>query len=341
MNNIRLSFALIFFGNSVLLFAENSGYEALLNSKPPKVQSFDYIEESIPKIDFGYVDFKTLLLFHPAMRMYNFKVNNFYRPLPDKLNTPLKFYLENRERKSIKKVKDAKTERALLDRQLLKLHKKKSRVLGDFAEQKRLLLLDRFVNTEQELIKLNEEQQNEIAQLESEINKITSAMQSLYNQSFGVHYLNLDERKSMLKKIESEVKQVIEAIRQKKKLTFILNNQVGDLTKAFQPNPMSFEYEGFVEMNKLWTFLNRVPDTWSDSAGIRVEQDVVAFSEFYSKHHNIGSIFRLESINRLVLAGGSDLTYECLAELYIRYKYPQNQIVRLINILEGLKTEAN
>lgn len=338
--HIRLSFALIFFSTGVLLFADSSGYEALLKSRPPKVQSFDYIEENTPKTDFGYVDFKTLLLFHPAMRMYNFKVNNFFRPLPDKVTVPVKFFLETRERESIKKVKAANLERISLDKKLMRIHKRKSRIANQFAEQKRLLLLDKFADKDLELIELDEKLKVELDKLQNEIKQITSAISKLYDESFGIHYLSVTERKSMLKKIESEVLQIIEIVRQKHQLIFVLNNQVGDLNPAVEANPLSFKYDGFVEMNPLWKFLNRVSNTWSDATEIRIEGDVNLFTEFYSKQQFIGSIFRLDSINRFVISGGLDMTYECLRELYSKYRYPKNQIDNLVNILAELKTEA-
>ena len=90
-----------------VLFADNFSFEKLLKSRPPMTDKIDSIDSKNTGMDFGHVDYKTLLLFHPDMRVYNFKVNNFYRPVPQDLKVPLKFYLEDRERKSVELIKSA------------------------------------------------------------------------------------------------------------------------------------------------------------------------------------------------------------------------------------------
>ena len=89
--------------------------------------------------DFGYVNYKTLLLFHPRMKVYNFKVNNFYRPVPKDIKVPLKYYLEDRERRSAEQIKSSKTTHENYKRNLTALYRDKARVIANFKEQKRLL----------------------------------------------------------------------------------------------------------------------------------------------------------------------------------------------------------
>ena len=94
--------------------------------------------------DFGYVNYKTLLLFHPRMKVYNFKVNNFYRPVPNDIKVPLKYYLEDRERRSAEQIKSSRTTQENYKRNLTALYRDKARVIANFKEQKRLLLRDKF-----------------------------------------------------------------------------------------------------------------------------------------------------------------------------------------------------
>ena len=163
-------------------------------------------------------------------------------------------------------------------------------------------------------------------------------MRELYDKSFGIHYLRLDERKQEFQRIESEseVKQAIESIRRKQKLIFVLNNQVGDFEAAVKPNSRMFNYTGFVEMNHLWKFLHRAKVLESGELDkIRIE-DVKAMKGYYNQQVSVGSIFQLPSINKFVLAGGRDVTPSCLSEIYLKYKYSRQKITRLINIIVEL-----
>ena len=287
--------------------------------------------------DFGYVNYKTLLLFHPRMKVYNFKVNNFYRPVPNDLKVPLKYYLEDRERRSVVQIKSYKIAHQNYKRNLTNLYREKNRLLANFKEQKRLLLRDKFADQETELISLGAEEKNAIAELNNKIQTTQQKVRQLYDKSFGIHYLKLDERREEFRRIESEVKQAIESIRQKQKLIFILNNQVGDFEAAVKPNSRMFNYSGFVEMNHLWKFLHRAKVLESGELDkIRIEDDVKAMNGYYNQQVSVGSIFQLPSINQFILAGGRDVTLQCLAEIYLKYKYSQQKITRLINILVEL-----
>ena len=101
--------------------------------------------------------------------------------------------------------------------------------MANFEEQKRLLLRDKFADQDAELISLAGKEDTAIAEVNGRIQMTQKKMmKDLYNKSFGIHYLRLDERKQEFQRIESEVKQAIESIRRKQKLIFVLNNQVGD-----------------------------------------------------------------------------------------------------------------
>ena len=287
--------------------------------------------------DFGYVNYKTLLLFHPRMKVYNFKVNNFYRPVPNDITVPLQYYLEDRERRSAEQIKSSRTIHENYKRNLTNLYREKNRLLANFEEQKRLLLRDKFADQETELISLGVEEKNAIAELNGKIQMTQKKMRELYDKSFGIHYLRLDERKQEFQRIESEVKQAIESIRRKQKLIFVLNNQVGDIEAAVKPNSRMFNYTGFVEMNHLWKFLHRTKVLESGELDkIRIEDDLRAMKEYYNQQVSVGSIFQLQSINQFVLAGGRDVTPSCLAEIYLKYKYSRQKITRLINVLVEL-----
>ena len=308
-----------------------------MQSRPPSTNDLDGMDDEHTGNDFGYVNYKTLLLFHPRMKVYNFKINNFYRPIPRDVKVPLKYYLEDRERKSVNLIKSSRTAYENHNRKLLALHRDKNRVSANFKEQKRLLLRDKFADTEAELIALDAKEDNTIAEITGKIQMTKKQMQDLYNQSFGIHYLSLDERRAEFKKIESEVKQAIELIRQKQKLIFILNNQVGDFDDILKPNPRMFNYSGFVEMNNLWKFLHRTQVLDSgEFDDFRLGDDVKAMLSYYDRKTRIGSVFQLPSINQFVLAGGRDVTLQCLAEVYLKYKYSRQKIIRLINIIAEL-----
>ena len=329
-------FYLIFTGEC-LTNVSNFSFEQLMQSRPPATTEIDDLDNEQASGDFGYVNFKTLLLFHPRMKVYNFKVNNFYRPVPNDLKVPLKYYLEDRERKSVDLIKSLRTVHQNHNRKLSALYRDKTRVFSSFKEQKRLLLRDKLANQEAELIELNAKENNEIAEVSRKIQITKKQMQDLYDKSFGVHYLKLEERQAEFKKIESEVKNAIESIRLKHKLVFILNNQVGDFNDLVKPNSRMFEYSGFVEMNKLWKFLHRTKVLQSGELDkIRLVDDVESMLDYYNRQVTIGSIFQLPSINQFVLAGGRDMTLQCLAEVYLKYKYPREKIIRLINIIAQL-----
>ena len=332
----RLALFLVL-SNQCVLFADNFAFEKLLKSRPPITDKIDTIDSKNTGMDFGHVDYKILLLFHPDMRVYNFKVNNFYRPVPQDLKVPLKFYLEDRERKSVELIKSAQRNYDKHDRKLLALHRDKNRVAADFAEQKRLLLLDKFANKQTELIKLNELKKNALEEVSIQIEATRKRMKKLYDQSFGIHYLSLTERQKAFRKIESEIKAVIEIVRKKQNLVFVLNNQVGELSESVKLNSRMFKYPGFVEMNNLWKYLHRskqLPSGEIDT--IRLGDDINSMLGYYNRQSSVGSIFRLPSINQFVLAGGRNITLLCLEEIYSKYRYPRNKIVRLINILAEL-----
>ena len=287
--------------------------------------------------DFGYVNYKTLLLFHPRMKVYNFKVNNFYRPVPKDIKVPLKYYLEDRERRSAEQIKSSRTTHENYKRNLTALYRDKARVIANFKEQKRLLLRDKFADQDAELIVIAGKEDTAIAEVRSRIQSTKKQMKDLYNKSFGIHYLKLDERREEFKRIEFEVKQAIETIRSKQKLIFVLNNQVGDLKGPEKPNPRMFNYTGFVDMNSLWKFFHRSSVLRSGELNeSRLENDINEMLGYYNRHVNVGSIFQLPSLSKFVLAGGRDITLHCLAEIYSRYKYPRKKVIRLINILAEL-----
>ena len=48
-----------------------------MQSRPPSTNDLDGMDGEHTGNDFGYVNYKTLLLFHPRMKVYNFKINNF------------------------------------------------------------------------------------------------------------------------------------------------------------------------------------------------------------------------------------------------------------------------
>ena len=320
-----------------VVVADNFAFEKLLKSRPPMTDNLNDIDSKQSGLDFGYVNYKTLLLFHPQMRTYNFKVNNFYRPVPKDLKVPLKFFLEDRERRSVSLIKRTKRDYDKHKRKLATLYETKSKVAADFVEQKRLLLRDKFANKEKELITLGDREKSALDNVSTQIEVTRERIKELYDRSFGIHYLRLDERQEAFSKIESGVRESIEIVRRKQHLVFVLNNQVGDLSKSFKLSSRMFEYPGFVEMNNLWKFLHRSKRLASGELDkIRLGDDTRSMIKFFNHQSNVGSIFQLPSINHFVLAGGKNITLRCLAEIYVKHEYPRDKIIRLINIIAEL-----
>ena len=332
-------FALLFTSLfSSLGFAANNDFESLFGVRKKKRQAAKTASPS--HNGFGYVDYKTLLLFHPAMRLYNFKVNNAYRPVPKNISVPLNFFLADREKKSVTQIRENQNMQTQARNQLKDLHSKSARLAREHQKQKNLLLRDKFANKEREFERLKREYQRELKEVQDEINATTEKIHRLYNESFGVHFLRIEERKSFLTAIEDEVLSTIEALRKEKKFLFILNNQVGHGFEPAKINTLAYRYTGFTGMNPLWKYLKRNQKLSSgENNSVRIGADVRDMQSMYDRSLDVSGIFQSPNLERFVLAGGVNLTLEVLEKIYQKHNYPDAQIRQLKLILSELRSE--
>lgn len=339
----RLLTALLCFSISLTtVVSNNTAFESLWKSRPkPNSQP---VEDARSGKDvqggIGLVDFQLCLLFHPSMRVYNFKIHNVFRPVPTNLTVPLNFYLEERERKSIRMVREAQSSRVRNQLELERLRKQYDQETRNYNSKKRELMNSGYTDIEKDLEELRKVKEENQRKIQAEILKVNEETKKIYNESFGIHYLTMEEREAFLQKVVEDVREVIDAIREKKSYSFILNSRSAGSYDLRRITPSSYFQQGQVQMNSLWKFLRRPQRLKSgEDNNVKLEAEMSEMAPFFERLSDVSKIFQGSAVSQFVLSGGEDLTYDVLKNLYRKYNYKEPQIQRLLMVVRALREE--
>jgi hypothetical protein len=292
-----------------------------------------------PSAGIAFVDMGTVLLFHPEMKTYNFKVHNFYRPIPKQISVPLDFYLSQRQKESLEMIQKYRTEHDNLKQKIQRLERVSQQELTEFDSKKRQILADGNGDTIARVQALQEQYNLRSQKLFEQISNARSSLSEIWEKTYGNQFLRLEERSAKLKSIMKNVYDTLDLIRAKSGYAVILNNHFNLPPKSPELSPLMFFTNSYSGTNQLSDFLQ--------SGSLKFRGDFKPGPDYYKQMlepywthaSEINGIFNFHEAGAFVLSGGKDITSEVLSSIYEQYNQADNA-AHLIPVLNKFREES-
>ncbi|MBT3786479.1 hypothetical protein HOF92_16000 [bacterium] len=325
-----------------------SQYEEILNkrvepkaviSSPDKPQVKSSSGSASAGLRLGTCDFSLLLLFHPRMKDYNFRVRSFRAPLPKTLDVPAQFYLKQMQEKRGAYLRALGTREELLRQSLARVVQELLSLKQDF--QKKMAEITAKGGTKaQSAAKIME--QTEDRYFESRLNFEQKQNQlkedfAKWTESARVElYVPEDQRNNILQAISREVRDLLTTLSEDQKIDVVFNRSLrttrGPLA-APRKSPDFYKLANYE--NSFSQFLERPLAVGEGNAALSTRGLFRGIAVYLSRYEEIYSYFKPVLSRHLFLGEPIDLTFVAIAQLWESYKIPEQRAAPLLTALKN------
>lgn len=319
-----------------------SQYEEILNSRvgssPAGSEEVSVSKNTRPEekseLKLGTCDLSLIFLLHPRMRDYNFLVQSFRAPLPEKLSVPAEFYMRQRNAKRIAFLKQLDTREALFEESQQRLASAISQLRQNFereiselksepgAIRKIEVAEDRYFK---ERMELEEEIQNSIAD-----HKKWKADNTVEI------YVSEGQRNQIFRLISKEIQESLQSISKSAGIDLIFNKSLKRVRAVANSPDKSFDYTSLANYeNHFAMLMNRPMTVGEGNAALSTRGLFRSVAPYFANYEEIFQYFEPVLSQHLFLGQGEDLTVQSLKLLWESYQIPETKLSAMLEVVKN------
>jgi hypothetical protein len=267
-------------------------------------------------------DLNLILLFHPRMSQYNFKVHSFQAPLPEKLKIDPSFYLRQRQAEVGRLRRALRSREEILKQERRRIKARLQSLKNKFQSQMSDLSLKREESRE-ELSKiadrLEEEYFKERFKLETQLTEGGAKLQSWKLSNLKRNYVSQKTRHFILAEISSEVLNVSGRICDELGIDLLLDQGQKETPVPTLANRRVDPAKAGKVQNRLASFLQRPWQVGEGNAKMSIRGQFKLLASHFSRYEEMDSMLG----PRVSPALHKDLTLDILHEIWTRNQIPK------------------